>query len=242
MVISCKVMSREIRYCASRSPHLIDIRLVDQGLHEFPGRLNKAVAKEVASVKGQYDYILLNYGVCGNGVVELSHPSLPIVLHQTHDCIPLLVGDKQKHRELAAGHPGTFWFTPGWIEGFPLPGAPDYRRRYREFYGRDVSETQHDQVQKLLMENYDRLVYIRWEELGKKLGDLGLEFTQACARSLSELMGRSFTCEEAQGTPSVLQRFVDGEWDSDDYLKVDPGREVRLDLSQGCLCAAAPRG
>lgn len=229
LVISCRVMSRELRSCASRSIHHIDIRFLHQGLHEFPDRLNRTVTAELAAADESYDYILLNYGVCGNGTLSLSHPAVPLAIHQVHDCIPLLVGDRDRHARCLAGHPGTFWLSPGWIEGFPLPGAPDYVEKYREHYGREVTARQQEMIDRVLMENYDRLMYVHWESLGEELARRCRSYARSCARTLTGRLGRRFAAEEMQGSPDLLQRFVDVRWDERDVLVVPPGRQVRLD-------------
>ena len=50
-IISCNVMRREIRFCAARSAHRIDIEFVDQGLHEFPEKLNRILADRLTRVE-----------------------------------------------------------------------------------------------------------------------------------------------------------------------------------------------
>lgn len=242
LIISCRVMSRELRYCASRSVHHIDIRFLHQGLHEFPDRLNRTVTAELAAAGESYDYILLNYGVCGNGTLAVSHPAVPLVIHQVHDCIPLLVGDRDRHARCLAGHPGTFWLSPGWIEGFPLPGAPDYVDKYREHYGREVTARQQEVIDRVLMENYDRLMLVRWECLGEELARRSRSYARSCAHTLTERLGRSFTAEEMRGSPDLLQRFVDGRWSDRDVLVIPPGRQVRLDHGTARLYAARGQG
>lgn len=242
LVISCRVMSRELRYCASRSIHRIDIRFLHQGLHEFPDRLNRTVAGELAEADGSYDYILLNYGLCGNGTLAVSHPSIPIVMHQVHDCIPLLVGDRKRHAGCLARHPGTFWLSPGWIEGFPLPGAPDYAEKYREHYDREVSPRQQEVIDRMLMENYDRLMYVRWECLGDELAGRCGAYARSCAGTLTGRLGRPFTAAEMRGFPDLLQRFVDGKWSDTDVLVVPPGHRVRLDHGAARLYAEREPG
>ena len=65
-------MNHEIRYCASRSVHRIDTEFLYQGLHELPDRLNRSLKETLSSVEpDKYDYILLNYGLCGNGLNEI---------------------------------------------------------------------------------------------------------------------------------------------------------------------------
>jgi hypothetical protein len=214
--------------------HRIDTEFLYQGLHEFPDRLNRTLKEALNSVEtDKYDYILLNYGLCGNGTLDIGHPELPIIVHSFHDCIPLLIGDRKFHADYVKERPGTFWFSCGWIEGFPLPGSPDYAEKYSEFYNRNINEKQRDVIEQMLT----HLVFIRWDELGLKLAELGRAYTKKCVSSLSSRIGREFIYDEVKGSPEILQRFVDGEWDGDDFLLVEPGKRLKFDYSKSLLYA-----
>jgi hypothetical protein len=237
-VISCRVMNHELRYCAALSPSDIDIEFLYQGLHEFPGRLNNTVLQALSAVEEQScDYILLNYGICGNGTLDLYHPSIPIVIHNIQDCIPILIGDEEFHRNYVKNRPGTFWFAVGWIEGFPLPGSPDYNNRYAAFYSRSLDADRRDVIESLLMQNYTHLTYIEWKQLGETINEAGRAYTRECVRSLNERLGMNLEYDHVVGTPSRLQHFVNGEWDGDDFLVIDPGNRVKLDMETCRLCA-----
>jgi hypothetical protein len=237
-VISCNVMNHELRYCASRSPNNIDIDFLHQGLHEFPGRLNSSVLEALRAVdENSCDYILLNYGLCGNGTLEVSHDRLPIIMHNVQDCIPLILGDEEVHRNYIHVHPGTFWFSVGWIEGFPLPGSPDYQQKYAEFYEKTIDESKRDVIESVLMENYTHLTYVQWSELGEGVNRRGREYTRESVRSLNQRLGMALVYDQVTGNPSRLQRFVDGEWEGDDFLVIEPGKLLQFDLARCRLYA-----
>ena len=223
-------MNHELRYCASRSIHRIDTEFIYQGLHEFPNRLKSTLEDALNMVDiDKYDYILLNYGLCGNGTLNITHPKLPIIIHNVHDCIPLIIGDTKKHSEYIRETPGTFWFSCGWIEGFPMPGSPDMAEKYSEFYNREISDRQRAVIEGMLMENYTHLTFIRWEELGQKVVESGRNYTKKCVRLLSEQLGRSIKYDEIKGLSRALRLFVDGEWDGDDFLLIEPGKRLQFD-------------
>jgi hypothetical protein len=237
-IISCNVMSHELRYCAALSPNRIDIQFLHEGLHEFPSRLNATVMDALKAVEASScDYILLNYGLCGNGTLNISHDSLPIVIHNVQDCIPLILGDEERHRAYVEQWPGTFWFSVGWIEGFPLPGSPDYNDRYKEFYGRTINEKQRDTLERILMENYTHLTYIGWDELGEAVNGPGREYTMACVNSLNERLEMGLECDQVSGNPARLQRFTDGDWNMEEFLIIQPGKRLQIDMADCRLCA-----
>jgi len=229
-------MNHELRYCAARSPHRIDIEFIYQGLHEFPERLNQELRSALARVdRNVYDHVLLNYGLCGNGTLGISHSELPIVMHNVHDCVPLLIGDGGFHREYIARCPGTFWFSCGWIEGFPLPGGEDYSEKYREFYRREISEQQRDSIERMLMQNYTNLTFIAWKELGEKVREKGQLYTRESVASLSKRLGYQLEYDEVEGSPSILQQFVDADWKGESYVYLPPGKRLQFDPNSGNL-------
>jgi hypothetical protein len=235
-IISCNVMNHELRNCASRSINRIDTEFIHQGLHEYPDRLYSAVKEALNRVETElYDYILLNYGLCGNGTLNVSHPELSVIIHNVHDCIPLIIGDRKAHAEYTAEKPGTFWYSCGWIEGFPLPGGPDYDQKYRDFYGRSLTEKQRDIVEAMMMENYTDLIFLRWDELGERLMEWGRKYTKECVGSLSRRLRRTFEYDELKGSPDIIRRFVDGEWDSDDFLIIGPGKKLQFNALKSKL-------
>lgn len=229
-------MNHELRYCASRSVHRIDIRFLYQGLHEFPNKLSSSVRDALDTVgEGSCDFILLNYGLCGNGTLDVSHPSIPIIIHNIHDCIIPILGDRTTYREYMKVRPGTFWFSCGWIEGFPMPGGPDYAEKYSEFYQMTIREKNRDVIERALIKNYTHLTFIRWDELGEAVNRKGREYTRQCVDSLNRRFDAGIQYDEVRGKPAILQRFVDGEWNRDDFILLEPGQKLKLDAVHGVL-------
>ena len=229
-------MNHELRFCASRSTHRIDIEFIYQGLHEFPAKLKSTLEEALNRVDvTKYNYILLNYGLCGNGTLNISHPKIPIVIHNVHDCMPLLIGSYGLHREYMLQRPGTFWFSVGWVEGFPLPGSPDYVEKYIEFYNTIINEKQRDAIERMLMENYGYLTFVRWDELGKKVAERGCAYTRECVNSINKRLGFNLKYDELRGSPGKIQRFVDGEWNSNEFLIIEPGQTLRFDALKSSL-------
>ena len=124
-LIVCKVLQREAYYCAARSKNVIDIVLIQQGLHDEPDKLHTQLVeslKTTADIAGKkYDAQLLGYGLCSNGIVGLSC-EIPIVAPRGHDCMTLLLGSKEKYRDYFDTHKGIYWYSSGWIENALMPG------------------------------------------------------------------------------------------------------------------------
>ena len=235
-LIVCKVLQREAYACASRSKHTIDIVLMPQGLHNEPDKLRqevqKALDREVGPQGGRYDASLLGYGLCSNGIVGVS-ARVPVVIPRAHDCITLLLGSKERYKEYFDSHPGIYWYSAGWIEHSLQPGRERYEstlRSYEEKYGADNAEYLM-QMEQNWMKEYSWATYVDWEF---PLSDRHREYTRECAQYL----GWHF--DELKGDPALMQRLVDGPWDEESFLVLQPGQRVAQDVNNPGIIKAEP--
>jgi hypothetical protein len=225
--IVCKVMQREAYFCAARSKNIVDVVLMEQGLHNEPDKLWSEVSKaleKTADMQGNaYDASLLGYGLCSNGIIGLT-AKIPIVVPRAHDCVTLLLGSKEKYKEYFDSHPGIYWYSAGWIETGTQPGkerCENLLEHYRQKYGDDnakyLMELEQDWIKK-----YSRAVYIDWG-----LGDCEYyrQYTKRCA----EYLGWEY--DELQGDAGLCLRLVDGEWGREEFLVVKPGQKISEDLT-----------
>jgi hypothetical protein len=232
--IVCKVMQREAYFCAALSENIVDVVLMEQGLHNEPDKLRSEVQKaleKTTDIQGRpYDASLLGYGLCSNGIVGLS-AKIPIVVPRGHDCVTLLLGSKEKYREYFDSHPGIYWYSPGWIETGTQPGkerSENMLEQYRQKYGQDnaqyLMELEQDWIKK-----YSRAVYIDWG-----LGDS--EYYKQYTRHCADFLGWDY--DELEGSPDLCRRLVDGQWDRNDFLVVEPGQKINEDLTKEGIITA----
>ena len=129
-IIACRVLTRELSYFASQSPHTVDITWLPQGLHDTPAKLRMKVSETIDSLYEQWekrelkhmlDVIVLGYGLCSNGVVGIQARDIPLVVPRTDDCIALFLGSQQRYLELFHAYAGTFWLNSGWVETAFIP-------------------------------------------------------------------------------------------------------------------------
>ena len=73
LVLACEVLARECYLCAARSPHIVEVRVLEQELHDLGApKMSAALQAAVDAVDpGRYHAILLAYGLCNNGIVGL---------------------------------------------------------------------------------------------------------------------------------------------------------------------------
>jgi hypothetical protein len=225
--IACKVLQKEAYLCAARSKNTVDVVLMEQGLHLYPDKLRCQVQKSLdrtSDIQGRgYDASLLGYGLCSNGITGLS-AKIPIVVPRGHDCITLLLGSKEKYKEYFDSHRGVYWYSPGWIETSTQPGKERYERTLREYkenYGQDNAEYLMNMEQNWMKE-YSWATYIDW---GFTNSQEEKEYTRRCA----EYLGWKY--DELKGDQGLMQRFVDGLWNENEFLIIRPGEKITEDVT-----------
>ncbi len=220
LLIACGVMWRELSYFASISPHSIDYCFLPQGLHVDPRDLRQKVRAAIseASVK-DYDAVLLGYGLCSGGLSGVEAGNMKLVIPKAHDCITLLLGDREKHARFTSERPEVYWYSPGWIETGTQPGLERLEKArafYEEKYGKENGQYLMETMESWIV-NYKTAAYV---DLGVGERESDIEFTKKCALEL----GWSFL--RVQGDPSLVRDLVNGDWDEQRFLVVEPGRAI----------------
>lgn len=227
-LIACEVFYRELCWAIARSPNQIDVDFLPKGLHNLGGAAHRERLQErIDAVDGgNYDAIVLGYGLCNLGTAGLIARRLPLVLPRAHDCLTLFLGSRQRYEEWFHANPGTYVLTSGWLERSPTGSA---QRQLQGPPGTGLDMT-YDQ----LVEKYgeDNAAYL-WESLNPHAKyttahfiHMGVEpddrFQQQAAARASE---RNWNLTVGEGSLALITKLTDGPWD-DDVLVVPPGRQV----------------
>ncbi len=223
--VVCKVLQREAYLVSSLSRNVVDVHLMEQGLHDRPDELRKQLQEAISSENEfgpNYDAVLLGYGLCSNGIVGLK-PDTKLIVPRGHDCITLLLGSRERYQHYFDAYKGTYWYSPGWIETNVQPGEERYEKSkkfYEEKYGPDNAEYLLETDQSWIRE-YKNAVYVYWPGLDK---ERYRDYTRKCSEFLN------WKYHEVQGDPGLMQDMVDGKWD-ERFLTVNPGFEIEEDLT-----------
>ncbi len=221
-IVACHVLWRELTYFASLSPHTFNFTFLRQGLHDTPDKLRtelQGAIDRVEEEKMNYDAVLVGYGLCSNGLAGIQARTRKLVVMRGHDCITFLLGSKDAYKTYFDQYPGTYWFSPGWIETNEQPGKERYektRAEYVEKYGEDNADYLMEMEQSWIRE-YTNAAYV---DLG--FGDTGhyKSYTKECADWLN------WKYDELKGDPELIRNFVNGRWDSERFLTVNPGETI----------------
>jgi hypothetical protein len=218
-VLACHVLWRELCHFATQSPHVFDFRFLRQGLHDTPDLLRTELQRVIDEEDGKHDALLIGYGLCSNGLQGIVARKTPLVCIRAHDCITVLLGSKERYRSYFDSHPGTYWYSPGWIEDCPMPGKQRYDaalQTYTELYGEDSAKYLMEATETWI-KNYVQACYV---DLGVGGSDTYRDYTRRCAEWLG------WQCEILEGDTSLVERFVGGQWDNEAFLVVNPGEEI----------------
>lgn len=218
-IIACHVMWRELSFYAAQSRHIYDFRYLEQGLHNTPELLRQELQKAIDECDGQYDALLIGYGLCSNGIQGIVARTTPLVVMRAHDCITFFLGSKERYREYFDSHPGTYWYTPGWIDDNPMPCEARYQavlKTYIDLYGEESAQYLLEATENW-MTSYSNAAYV---DLGVGSSEPYREFTRRAAEWLK------WNCDFLDGDARLLKAFLSGEWDAEDFLVVPPGQEI----------------
>lgn len=226
-LISCEVLYREMCDAVARSRHQVDAEFLSKGWHDLGGRRMAALIQERidAVPAGDYDAILLGYGLCGNGLSGIEARHTMLVLPRAHDCIALLMGGRGRYQAFVEEFPGTFYRSTGWLErGKGLKqlthgttGMDATLEEFIEKYGEENGRYLYDELTRY-RSAYQRLVYI----------ETGLEpdgrFEEEARWEAAE---HGWEFRKIRGSLELFRRLVNGAWGGEEFLLVQPGERVR---------------
>jgi hypothetical protein len=207
-IIACDTLRDEIRHIVDG--HLdLEVELCEGLLHDYPDRLRATVQERIDATPGERT-ILLCYGRCSNGLTGLHARGHRLVLPAVDDCISLLLGSRETYLRQFAEHPGTYYYTRGWI---------DYLEDTYQVYLKLIPKYGEERARKLaLMElaNYTRLAII----------DTGT-YPLAEYEPYVYKVGAFFDLpvEHLPGSLRLIEKLVAGPHD-DEFFVVEPGETL----------------
>jgi len=236
----CEILAREAAHAAAHSPHIVHLEFMHSGLHDEPDKLRSSVQERIdAASSGGFDYIVLGYGLCSRGTADLVARDVPIVIPRVHDCITLFLGSRERYDRQFGDHPGTYYYSSGWIEhknGDLAQGtlksthevrAEERYQEYLEKFGEDNAKYLIEQ-EGLWLAHYDRAALI---DTG--LGDISVyrRFTRAVAET------NCWDYEEIPGDRRLVDALLAGDWDESEFLIVRPGQRTCEQVNDGIIAA-----
>jgi hypothetical protein len=226
LCIACEVLARPLYLAAARSPHIVNISLVQKGLHNTPGSLRQRLQQEVDQVEG-FDAILLGYGLCGQATAGLISRNVPVVVPRAHDCITLFLGSRERYLQQFNDYPGTYWYAQDYIEREDGSGAALSMGSGSDT---DLQAVYDEYVQKYGKDNADYLMGVMgaWQQHYRRAAfiDMGVANGAAVeARAQAEAARRGWVYDRLTGDLVLIRRLLEGDWEGD-FIIVPPGQQV----------------
>ncbi|MFZ1937963.1 MAG: DUF1638 domain-containing protein [Terracidiphilus sp.] len=241
-LIACQVFTREFEHILARSQNTVDLELIPMGLHSLGVEMSPRIQDRIDAADALgFDAILLGYALCGRGTEGLHAALTQLVIPRAHDCIGVLMGDRNRYAEYFAGHPGVYYRSPGWVEfqtpdlklqpAFPEQktalGEQSTLEEFIARYGEDNGRFLYGEFA-AFRRHYSGLTYI----------STGIASDDACrTQAQAEAVKESWAFEEVTGSLSLLDRLVNGPWEDADFLVIPPGSQIRATLGTGIVDA-----
>jgi hypothetical protein len=206
--------------------------MIRQHYHDVPAALNQILQEEIDAVESNLDKhtndlenndldaILIGYGLCSNALVGLKSKKYPVVIARAHDCITLLMGNKEKYAEYSRLNSGSFYYTQGWFDLRPKIETELLERKRAEYMAKYEDEDTVEylmSIEKEMYKSYSRLTYIEWKELQDK--NIEIE-----AKNIADEKGWEFVTY--YGNASLLENMLWGRWNDREFLVVQPGYTI----------------
>ena len=197
LVIACNVLKDQIEGLG-KVP--FDFVYLEQGLHRTPKKLTEQLQQTIDEA-GDYGILLFGYGLCSRAVVGLRAAlHQKIVIPKIDDCIGISLGSRSKYYREFADHPGTYYFTKGWIESAEDP-LKEYHKTV-EKYGEDTALW----VAQESLKHYERTVLIKTT---KEDHEPSKKYAEEFARFFR------LRYQEMPGSVEYLRKLLFGPWDKD---------------------------
>ena len=241
-LLGCKILEREIASVIFSCKNIIDVTMIQQKIHSRPEHLKKILQEEINMIdenrhiysndteEYEFDAILLGYGLCSNVVTGLSSKRYPLVIPKAHDCITLLMGDKEMYMEYYKKNPGTFYYSPGFVELDNVDDEDYLKRRYDmylvRYHGNERRARRAVEIESEFTQHYQGAAYIRWPEL---------DFPEYEEQAREKAAEKNWSYELIQGNHSILKQMVDGDWPEDRFLVVRPGHHAEPSYDENIL-------
>jgi hypothetical protein len=210
LVMACATVIEEM---LPLMPAGMQHQVFDFGLHVNAHRLHQRLQEAIDAVSGQYDTIILGYGMCSQGIIGLKANGCRLVAPRVDDCIAIFLGSRSAYTLQSRAEPGTYYLTKGWIEVGDTPFS-DYERTVQR-YGKERA----DYIYKILYGNYKRLALIN-------TGQYELDRYRIFTRNTAETYGLRY--EEIEGSDALVRKLLEGPWD-EEIVVIEPGETFKLD-------------
>ncbi len=230
LIIACAVFKEVIpQYIRETSTQVV---FIEYGLHLTPRKLSAAIQEQIDALT-EPRFVLIGYGLCGNGLLGLKSRSHTLILPRVNDCVALHLGSQADYLAAFQAEPATYYLTPGWLEcgGEPMSEHEKCRDRFGPEKADLISDALYGHYRRTCLIAFTPEDLARWRPRA-------LQVAEFCR----ERWGWQY--QERVGSDALIRRLLDagskaaeaGESQgSRDFVVIDPGGEVRQEMYMPAL-------
>ncbi|BBB93397.1 MAG TPA: DUF1638 domain-containing protein [Methylomusa anaerophila] len=203
-IIACEVMREEL--LSIQPDGQVEYEFISMGLHLHPKKLHRELQNILDRSLG-YSKIILTFGLCGGAAKNLKASATPLIIPKVHDCIPVLLGSREKYEHFSNEERGTFYLSCGWM--ITEKNILSEHQRILAKYG----EKKAFSILSRMYDSYRRVLFIH---TGCADEAVNLEQSHQIAQLLN------LRHDTVQGDNAYIRKIVNGPWDEDDFIHVSP--------------------
>ncbi len=227
-VIACDVLTRELCWCAARTPNTLDITFTAKGEHDNPARLRDLLQQQIDAAAASaitYDAVLLGYGLCGNATVGLTANTFPLVIPRAHDCTTLFLGSRKAFEEHFGANPSQAWTSIGYSErGDSVISDGDARsfgpggQSFAELAATYGEENARYLLDAMTINNSSKEIPF--------LDVPETHIASLVARIREYMAAADKTLQPLPGSLRLIEALLAGDWPEDEFLVAPPGTSI----------------
>lgn len=227
VVLACEVLRPELELLAADMEAPPPMRFLEQGLHDTPDRLRAQAQEAVRAIEQELrpERLVLAYGLCGRGLTGVHATTCALVIPKVHDCIPLLLGQRQDVCGAYSQGGATFWMSPGWLRCSQVQFIRNRETRRADYAARfDVDAADYlIDMEASWLASYKRAALIRWDGV---MPGSRLDACMQDARMVATDAGLPYA--EQAGNPSYLSALLAGGNDAERFFQLTPGQSIDI--------------
>lgn len=211
IIIACRTIEDELNFVLKENKINIPVIYGEAGLHSHPEKLKSFIQDTIDEID-DVDYILLGYGLCGNGLIGLSSKKATLILPQYHDCVAIFLGSDERYRANLSSEIGALFLTQGVMRYF------NPKKKFYDEVVLRLGSKKALRYSKVIFENYKRFAMV-------ETGAYDPETLFPEIKAQAEFFG--LQTQRIPGTIDVLRKLVKGQW-NEKFQVVPPGQEIKI--------------
>ena len=248
-LIACEIAIREFSWAVTRAKNQVVPEFLPQGYHGDVSNGRRKIQERIDALEdSHFDAVLLGYALCNNILAGIQARSKPLVIARAHDCITWFFGSKKRYAREFADCPGSYYYTTGWLSTHQsVPQHDAGNGAAAESGGLGVEGSYEDIVERYGEDNAQYLWEIAhgWVKNYSYGTFISFPFANedGCREEVHDICARNrWEYSEREGDVGLLQRWMDGEWNADEFLIVQPGERIGPTYDDRIISIERPQG